>query len=159
MFWIAIVSSPESHRLRTFGEVAQCRNRRTKEKVAVKIFKHPAHLKIARYEVWPCSTCDFYNRIVSIVWSSSFQTSAIKCFHVFSVQVKILKSISLKKHPNLVELIEYFEDKGRPCLVFELFHMDLLAFTGRHDTCIANLHAVSRWVSVKQSYSINSAPI
>ena len=54
----------------------------------------------------------------------------------------MLKHIGLQKHPNLVEFIEDFEHNLRPCLVFELLHMNLLEFTGRYDTCRANLHAV-----------------
>lgn len=54
----------------------------------------------------------------------------------------MLKYISAQKHPNLVEFIEDFEYNERLCLVFELLHMDLLEFTGRYDTCRANLHAV-----------------
>lgn len=54
----------------------------------------------------------------------------------------MLKYVSAQKHPNLVEFFEDFEHKERPCLVFELLHMDLLEFTGRYDTCRANLHAV-----------------
>lgn len=50
----------------------------------------------------------------------------------------MLKHISLQKHPNLVEFIEDFEDNERPCLVFELLHMNLLEFT----TCRANLHTI-----------------
>lgn len=54
----------------------------------------------------------------------------------------MLKYISVQKHPNLVEFIEDFEYNERPCLVFELLHMELLEFTRRYDTCKANLHAV-----------------
>lgn len=53
----------------------------------------------------------------------------------------MLKYISVQTHPNLVEFIEDFEHNERPYLVFELLDMDLLDFTGRYDTCRANLHA------------------
>lgn len=54
----------------------------------------------------------------------------------------MLKYISLQKHPGLVEFFEDFEYNEKPCLVFELLHMDLLEFTGRHYTCRANLYAI-----------------
>lgn len=54
----------------------------------------------------------------------------------------MLKYISAQKHPNLVEFIEDFEYNKRPCLVFELLHVDLLKFTECYGTCRANLHTV-----------------
>ena len=65
-----------------------------------------------------------------------------KVFSCLFLQVNALKHISLKPHPNFIKFIEDFKVNERPCLVFELLHMDLLEFTKHHETCIANLKAI-----------------
>lgn len=58
------------------------------------------------------------------------------------LQVNALRHISLNPHPNFMKFFDDFEVNERPCLVFELFHMDLMEFTERYENCIANLTAV-----------------
>lgn len=69
-------------------------------------------------------------------------TSGCEEFPRLFLQVNALKHISLRPHPNFIKFIEDFKVNERPCLVFELLHMDLLEFTKHHETCIANLKAV-----------------
>lgn len=116
-----------------YGDVARCQTKETKENVAVKIFKNPDYFKLARNEVSLWSTW--------IRTSDRFHQWVWRVSRLF-LQVNALKHISLRPHPNFIKFIEDFKVNERPCLVFELLHMDLLEFTKHHETCIANLKAV-----------------